>query len=116
MIPVKDSAYRKANVLMERMLHWMATEAGLEFEELCVDFIDEDEHVECQHKATFYAMRLGPAESRSACRVQLQGPPNCCRLRKDDQEFLYLSCDTRLEEGRPAFNMHLHVEEGLPPM
>ena len=43
MIPVRDEAYRKLDDLVKSQLFYLATEAGLEFEEFVCDFIEEEE-------------------------------------------------------------------------
>lgn len=83
-------------------------------------WMNEGEHKECNFTQIFYALRKGEADLNQSCTLRLVGPPSCCRLRMENEEcykeHLYMSCDTRMEEERAAFNLFLHMEDGLPPM
>ena len=76
----------------------------------------EGEHPECLYTSSMYALRKGPADIQTPCELRLIGPPSCCRLLKANEETLYMSGDTRMEESRSAFNLYQHIEDGLPPM
>jgi hypothetical protein len=39
---VHEKAYPKLDEIMHTMLHWLNVEAGLEFEEFCCDFAEEE--------------------------------------------------------------------------